>query len=302
MPLADANGSPAMASAVEIGCVSLDELPDYVLSFLLSFLHAFLVAGSPNAVNSRLGTACRNPRLCRHVLARDLAAEEAVPLPRQPLRRRSPDVQQQPRVLLEISDLREPQNSGGCDHHDLFEDAAAKLRSAVRSLCGMTTAQVAQVAARDGHPYLLAWAAQRAPLNNIEDGMSALMIAARNNRLATLAVAAAHCDLDQEHRQYGCALHMAAFVGAAAAAEELCQRGASLETVNKTFKMTPLHVAASRNHTEVVRILLDARADHTTVDRDGMTAMRIAEYMRSREAEETLREYTMREFLQGAQV
>lgn len=302
MTPAEANGSPAMASAVKIGCLSLDSLPDYVLSFMLSFLHAFLLAGSTNAVNSVLATACRNPRLCRHVVARDLAAEEAVPLPRQPLRRRSPDVQQRPGMLLEVSNLREPHNGGGYDQHDLVEDAAAKLRTAVRSLCGMTATEVAHVAARDGHPSLLGWAAQRAPMNNVEDGMSALMIAARHNRLATLAVAAAHCDLNQEHHLYGCALHMAAFVGAAAAAQELCKRGASLERVNKTFKMTPLHVAASRNHTEVVCILLNARADHTTVDRDGMSAVRIAEHMRSREAEEILREHSMRHFLQGAQV
>jgi len=277
-------GSPTFAprAASRASPVSLvDVLPDLVICFVLSFLHSFLIAGWPSSACRVFAMACGNEALCEHTLSRDLAPEEHLALPDQPRRPGATltwQPLQQPLQLIDISE-------GVCGR----AEAARQLRLVASDVCHRVPVAIAHTAARDGRPALLAWAAQRVALHDIDGcGRSALMVAAMNNRPLTVGVAAAHCNLEQQYQTFGSALHMAAYVGAAAAVAELCRCGADLEAVNKTFKQTPLLVACSRDHAEVVQALIAGGALTSAIDRDGLTALRLAQFMRSAAAEQVL--------------
>jgi ankyrin repeat protein len=163
--------------------------------------------------------------------------------------------------------------------------AAQELRAMKQTLCIKGVLHIANLAANEGRPALLLWAGQRASLANVDGtGRSALMIAASKNRPQTVRAAITFCDLDQQYGNFGTAIHMAAYSGAAAAVQELCACDADLEAINGSYWQTPLHVACSRNHAEVVRILLGAGADRTARDKDGATASTICRLMGSAEA------------------
>lgn len=223
------------------------------LALVLSFLHGFMLAGPPAAASRTFAQGCGQERLCALAYARDFALEEAA------------------RGITE---------GEGSQH----------LRAWVANLCGKSPRAIAQLAASQGRPALLAWAAARTALEDIDSrGRSALMIAAAHDRPATTAAAvAAGCSLELEYAQYGTALHQAAYNGAAAAAAVLCRSGAELEARNRSFLQTPLHVACSRNHAPVVQVLLQADADLNAVDKDWLSAWRVAQFMHSVAARDAL--------------
>mmetsp|Transcript_10365 Transcript_10365/g.27437 ORF Transcript_10365/g.27437 Transcript_10365/m.27437 type:complete len:288 (+) Transcript_10365:84-947(+) len=273
-------------------CRFVLQLPDCVLSFILSNLHGLCIGGSVPVACRTLRDACGHEVLCQHVFGRDLAEEDQCPLPQQPLRPtdRTGDLstivrfQSRPRHL-HLSDLRAGGRSSG--------SARMALQCFSRDLAGSTPARIALKAAREGRPSLLSWAASRAPTHNL-DGQrrSALMIGALHNRPLTVCAALdVGCNLEQHHEQHGTALHMAAYVGARESVEVLCSAGADLEAKNGSYGQTPLLVACSRNHVKVVQVLLDAGADDAALDADGLSSMRIAEMMRSSSAMQVLRQH-----------
>lgn len=272
-----------------LACVST--LPDALLCFVHSFLHGFAIVGPVPAVCRVFAAACSHERLCAYILARDFAPEEFKPLPRQPFRAADSRRVTLTPANLELTDL------SADDTDDRV--AVTELRAFATTVLGKGPVHIAHLAARQGRPSLLAWAARAAtvqtagrPIMSMDDvdgaGRSALMVAAVNNKPLTVATATSFCELEQHFHPNGGALHMAAYVGASEAAAELCQRGAQLESLNETYKQTPLHVACSRGHADTVRVLLEARADLAARDRDGLTAVRIAQMMRCQAAQDVL--------------
>lgn len=261
------------------------DVPEHCLCYVMSFLHGFVIAGPPAVACRSFNAACDHERLCAHVLERDLAPEELRLLPQQPIRRNAPSAAA-PRqhLLLMPEDLQDSRSNSRV--------SVLELRALTRALCNRSSQYIANLAAHDGRPALLLWAAGRACLENVDgSGHSALMVAAMHNRPVTVGVAAACCNLEQQYRQHGTALHMVAYVGAAEAALSLCREGADLEAVNGSFLQTPLLVACSRNHVEVARVLLDAQADPRAKDKDGLNALRIASMMRSEAAKSLIEEH-----------
>jgi len=220
--------------------------------------------------------------LCTHVALRDLAPEENIPLPPQPLRPRQTVQWESLLRPLELTDLGQEGTDNPAPHRHLC-DVVASLTACDSHLA------IAREAATTGRPSLLAWTGRRVGLHNVDgQGRSALMIAATNNKPFTAAAAAAFCDFDQQHGAHGTALHMAAYVGASAAALQLCRIGVPLEALNQSFRQTPLHVASSRNHAGVVQVLLDARCSPAALDKHGFNVLRLARYMGSSDSERVL--------------
>lgn len=276
---------------------SLEDFPESLLCFLLSFLHGFSIAGQCPVTCRSLAAASSHERLCAHLVERDFAQEFEAPLPQQPRRPRLADVSSIEtfwRCHLGLqaalaSDFFEGKSSIGI--RNTSSGSARELRAMAKTLGGKGAQHIANVAAHDGRPSLLLWAAQRASLSNVDgSGRSALVVAAANNRPQTVRAASMFCNLEQKNGKFGTALHMAAYRGAAEAVQELCACWADLESRNATYLQTPLLVACSRNHAMVVSILLDAGADRNARDRDGLTASRICASMHSHRAAETMQE------------
>lgn len=254
-------------------------LPEGILSFCISFLHGFNIAGRPAAVCKSFSIACHGDALCQYVLDRDFGQEDPLELPPQPYRR----------VILHRAVLSSQMEA--LSEHGWKEDASAKLRAIVDTLCTMTWVEIGQHAALVGRPALLQWAAERCKLDRVVGELSALMVAAVGNHPRTTEVATRCCALEQHNGDFGTALHQAAYVGAAAAVTELVHARAELTARNQSYLQTPLHVACSRNHEQVVDVLLHANSNPSLSDRDGLTALRIAEMMRSFQVIERLQEH-----------
>lgn len=254
---------------------TLNDLPEPILSFALSFLHGFNVAGWPAAACRSLGAACADETLCQQLFDRDFEKEDFLGLPLQPIR------------FGRTTFTFEALHAQGRQEHDAQHAPAAsasvRIRSFVNELAdaGAQPLRIGHDAARQGRPALLQWASSRCDLDHIDRELSALMVAAVHNHPRTTAVATTCCSLDQHNGRFGTALHQAAYNGASASVRELVRAGADLVTRNQTYEQTPLHVACSRNHAEVVGILIDARSDPLDQDKDGLNALRIAEVMRS---------------------
>jgi len=267
----------------------MDQLPDVTLSFMLSFLHGFDIAGRPACTCKAFAASCRSDVLCLHVLDRDFKQEEAQESPLQPLRssRHSP-----PQVVIPLSLealLHEARGNGGMDGGA----SSSQLRCLTNALCCKSFVSIGHSAAKEGRPALLEWAGNRCDLNHLDADLSALMVAAVANHPVTTAVAVKFCALGQQRGKFGTALHQAAYVGAAAAVLELICAGASVQDVNSTYAQTPLHVACSRNHGDVARLLLGSDADPYFKDIDGCDALRIATMMGSTEAMEVLHQHIL---------
>lgn len=237
------------------------------LAHVLSFLHAFLLVGPVAACSRFSANACRHELLCEAAVARDLAQEGAEPVPGS----RAEPQQLRPRLPT----------------------GREALLTLARALRGCPPQRAAQLAVQDGRPQLLRWAArQGADLSNLDgSGQSALRLAAVGNKPHTLVAAADFCDIEQEHADFGTAMHAAAYAGAAAALEALYRLGADLEARNRSFLQTPLLVACSRNKAAAVVVLLAAGADAASVDCDGLNALRMAVGMRSLDAEREVRRH-----------
>lgn len=267
----------------------LDDLPEVTLSFVLSFLHGFAIAGPPASACKSFAASCGSHVLCQHVLDRDFSQEEPQELPAQPLRaslHRSCSLSQ---VLPPLSLEALQQEVGG--NGDRNDGASSKLRCITNTLCCKNFESIGHCAAKEGRPALLEWASRRCDLNHLDSDLSALMVAAVANHPRTTAIAAKCCTLGQQRGRFGNALHQAAYVGAAAAVLELILAGASLQAMNSTYAQSPLHVASSRNHGEVVQILLGCNADPSCKDRDGWDAWRIAAMRSSTSALEVLQQH-----------
>lgn len=268
--------------------ISIISLPEGVLSYILSFLHGFNIAGCPANTCQAFAASCRSPLLCQHLLDRDFVSEDALDLPLQPARisQHVAPVMVSPLLLTELLSEEASINIG----------ASAQLRSVVRSLCKQSPSNVYIAiginAAAEGRPRLLQWVATRCDLNRL-NGLhkSAAMVAAAQNYKRTTAVAASVCNLEQHDGKFGTALHQAAYFGAWAAVSELLSARADLNARNQTYGQTPLHVACSRNHGEVCQVLLEAQAEPSDRDRDGLSAMRIAELMNSDRALRVLEQH-----------
>lgn len=280
--------------AVPVGSVAdFTELPEAAMDCILDFLHALNLAGPPTAAARKLAAACSSPKICQQVVRRDLRAEESCwPWRKLPERNEAVAAQQ-----------RRPWLQGVCRERSIDMDGAEGvavqgLRDFVATLrAGMPWKAVlrhtACLAAQEGRPALLSWAARKgAPAASVKEEagepLSSLMLAARCNRPATVVVAAAFCDIEQQHPRFGTALHMAAFTGARQAVVQLIRLGASLDVFNRTFLQTPLHVACSRDHEHVVRRLVRAQAECSLRDKDGLTALGVCRFMRSSRAARTL--------------
>jgi hypothetical protein len=290
---------------VEQSSLGVDALPEVSLSFILSFLHGFHIAGEVGKTSRAVSSACQSGVLCQHVLERDFGREDAHPLPNQPARdsvHRAPYV---PPPRLSLQDFSRTE--------DIQNGSVVQLRSLVKALSGKSVVDISYVAAKEGYPCLLRWSGERcsrvrlagdvpigvsrlagdmpASLNRLAGGMSALMVAASSNHPRSTAMASKFCDLEQVHDRFGTALHQAAYVGAAAAVSELIVARASLQARNNTYEQTPLHVACSRNHSEVVQLLLEAGASAADEDRDRLTAETIAQRMQSLDALRVVQDY-----------
>lgn len=67
---------------------------------------------------------------------------------------------------------------------------------------------------------------------------------------------------------------MAAGRGYAKVVEALLNKGAEIDPLDENIS-TPLHLAAIGNNVEVVRVLLEKRADRTVRDQDGLTPVQL---------------------------
>lgn len=244
------------------GCVTISStilaVPEFLQCSILSYLHSFALAGPIPAICLALALACKNKNLCAQSYARDLAKEG-------------------------IQFLEEDCNWN------------AELRIFANKLAGKGPVYIAAIAAKEGRPNLIHWAGFRADMDDVDgNGYSALMLAAKNNKALTVHAAIAHCRLDQHCGQYGTALHIAAYYGASLAVNQLILAQADLEAFNGSFMQTPLHVACSRNHASVIQCLLEADADLSARDKDGLTPANVAMMMRSQDAQQALQEYWLR--------
>jgi len=260
-------------------------VPEVTLSFIMSFLHGFNLAGRPAKACKAFSAASQSNALCQHVLDRDFGQEVLQEAAVQPLRasRESPTPV---RCHLQLEDLRLRE-----DCRNEHDGASFQLRSIVKALHQKhnkmperTFVDIGHLAAAEGRPALLKWVAERCDLNHLDGDLSALMVAAAANHPRTTAAAATVCSLEQQRGGFGTALHQAAYMGAAAAVAELLHALACLHSRNLTYAQTPLHVACSRNHRDVVRLLLQAGSDPSLPDKHGLTAFSIASTMRSTEA------------------
>eukprot|EP00928_Gymnodinium_smaydae_P083784 TRINITY_DN67021_c0_g1_i1.p1 TRINITY_DN67021_c0_g1~~TRINITY_DN67021_c0_g1_i1.p1 ORF type:complete len:275 (+),score=33.40 TRINITY_DN67021_c0_g1_i1:105-827(+) len=227
------------------------------------------MAGALPATCHRLRDICTDADLCSLVFARDLADEN--------------HCQPRPSSGVQMARLSEDVAS---------DEAAGQLAELATRLINETPARIAWLAASEGRPALLAWAARRTPLVNIDQkGSSALMIAAALDWPRTTAIAAAFCDIDLTRSANGSALHMAAFTGAISSVHELCKLGADLELRNLSYYQTPLMVASSRGKLEVVRTLLHFGANVDVRDKDGFTPADIARWKRNHAVEQLLQSH-----------
>jgi ankyrin repeat protein len=71
-------------------------------------------------------------------------------------------------------------------------------------------------------------------------------------------------------------LHVLAYFGIVSKSKRLLVQGARVDANDNSFKITPLHCAASRGHSEMVEFLLDNGADGNAIARDGSTALHLA--------------------------
>jgi len=262
------------------------DLPDTVLSFTMSFLHGFHAAGRPAAACKGFASACHGDVLCQYLLDRDFAKEELIDLPQQPFRPNQWHREARVVPALTLEALLEQGQAAG---------ASTQLRSLVNALRKKTPVLIGRTAALEGRPALLQWAALSShgaliTAATATGEQTALMVAATGNHPRTTAVAARYCRLEQHHGRFGTALHLAAYVGAAAAVAELVLARAELTARNESYLQTPLHVACSRDHLQVVDILLNAGSDPSLTDKDGWTALRIAQGMGSQQVLERLQE------------
>ena len=67
------------------------------------------------------------------------------------------------------------------------------------------------------------------------------------------------------------ALHLAAWKGKEAVADQLLQAWASVSAVDNSYGWTPLHVAARNGESSIANLLLQANASPTAVDKYGDT-------------------------------
>ena len=106
------------------------------------------------------------------------------------------------------------------------------------------------------------------------NGNTALMMAAfKRNKPATLALLEKGASVN---RSGWSPLHYAAAGGAADIATILIERGAALNA-RAPADLTPLMMAAREGHESAVAMLLDAGADASLVNSEGLTAARLAD-------------------------
>jgi len=256
------------------------------MCLVLSSLHALGLVGPPAAACRALAAVCSLESLCARLFERDLASED--PLRARQLRTFT-SLRRQCIGYSGIAEEDDDDKKAQGAHHT----AAGELRAFAARVRDMSRARLAQLAAHEGRPALLCWLSVSAggyPVHYLDfNGHTALMLAASLDWPRTVAAASTFCRLDQQHAGgHGTALHMAAFTGAVRATKELCRLKAHLELQNGTFGQTPLHVACSRNHAQVVRVLLEAGALPEARDNDGFTPRRVALYKHSHEALQAL--------------
>jgi ankyrin repeat protein len=71
-------------------------------------------------------------------------------------------------------------------------------------------------------------------------------------------------------------LHVLAYFGIVVKSQRLLVQGAEIDANDNSYKITPLHCAASRGNEEMVEFLLDNGADGNAVARDGSTGLHLA--------------------------
>ncbi|KKK22567.1 hypothetical protein AOCH_004771 [Aspergillus ochraceoroseus] len=71
-------------------------------------------------------------------------------------------------------------------------------------------------------------------------------------------------------------LHVLAYFGIVGKSKRILFQGARVDANDNSFKITPLHCAASRGNSDMVEFLLDSGADGNAVSRDGSTALHLA--------------------------
>ncbi|RDW69089.1 NACHT and Ankyrin domain protein [Aspergillus mulundensis] len=72
------------------------------------------------------------------------------------------------------------------------------------------------------------------------------------------------------------ALHVLAYFGIVSRCRRLITQGARIDAGDNSYRLTPLHCAASRGHSEMVEFLLENGADGNAMARDGSTALHLA--------------------------
>lgn len=72
------------------------------------------------------------------------------------------------------------------------------------------------------------------------------------------------------------ALHFLAYFGIVSRSKRLLTQGARVDENENSFRITPLHCAASRGHLELAEFLLENGADANAIARDGSTPLHLA--------------------------